>query len=296
MTLASMKDMLERAKRERYAVGQFNINGLCWVHAILDAAQEEESPVIVAASDRLIDYLGGYRLVSALVRTLVEEKGMTVPVALHLDHGKKVESCLRAIDAGFTSVMYDGSHDPIDVNIRDTKTVVDYAAPHGVSVEAEVGTVGGMEDGLIGGINYADLGECVRIVEETGIDALAAALGSVHGKYLGEPKLGFAEMEAISRSVGIPLVLHGASGIPTDQLRRAIELGHAKININTECVTVWTEQLRRTLAEDAETTEPRKILTPSRDAIKAAVVAKMREFGSSGRAAVVAESLDAQAR
>lgn len=296
MTLVFMKDMLEQAKRERYAVGQFNINGLCWVHAILDAAQEEDSPVIVAASDRLIDYLGGYRLVSALVRTLIEEKGITVPVALHLDHGKSVESCLRAIDAGFTSVMYDGSHDPIDVNIRDTKTVVDYAAPHGVTVEAEVGTVGGMEDGLIGGINYADLGECVRIVEETGIDALAAALGSVHGKYLGEPKLGFAEMEAISQAVGIPLVLHGASGIPTDQLRRAIELGHAKININTECVTVWSEQLRRTLAEDTETTEPRKILTPSRDAIRAAVVAKMREFGSSGRAAVVTGSLDASAR
>ncbi len=296
MTLVSMKEMLERAKRERYAVGQFNINGLCWVHAILDAAQEEDSPVIVAVSDRLIDYLGGYRLVSVLVRTLAEEKGVTVPVALHLDHGKSVESCLRAIDAGFTSVMYDGSHDPIDVNIRDTKTVVDYAAPHGVSVEAEVGTVGGMEDGLIGGIHYADLGECVRIVEETGIDALAAALGSVHGKYLGEPKLGFAEMEAVSQAVGIPLVLHGASGIPTDQLRRAIEFGHAKININTECVTVWSEQLRRTLAEDAETTEPRKILMPSRDAIKASVIAKMREFGSSGRAAVAAEGLDAQAR
>lgn len=296
MTLVSMKEMLERAKRERYAVGQFNINGLCWVHAILDAAQEEDSPVIVAASDRLIGYLGGYRLVSALVRTLAEEKGITVPVALHLDHGKSVESCLRAIDAGFTSVMYDGSHDPIDVNIRDTKTVVDYAAPHGVTVEAEVGTVGGMEDGLIGGINYADLGECVRIVEETGIDALAAALGSVHGKYLGEPKLGFAEMEAISQAVGIPLVLHGASGIPTDQLRRAIELGHAKININTEGVTVWSDQLRRTLAEDTETTEPRKILTPSRDAIRTAVIAKMREFGSSGRAAVTTGSLDAQAR
>ncbi len=296
MTLVFMKNMLEQAKREGYAVGQFNINGLCWVHAILDAAQEEDSPVILAASDRLIDYLGGYRLVSALVRTLIEEKGITVPVALHLDHGKSVESCLRAIDAGFTSVMYDGSHDPIDVNIRDTKTVVDYAAPHGVTVEAEVGTVGGMEDGLIGGINYADLGECVRIVEETGIDALAAALGSVHGKYLGEPKLGFAEMEAVSQAVGIPLVLHGASGIPTDQLRRAIEFGHAKININTECVTVWSEQLRRTLAEDTETTEPRKILTPSRDAIRMAVIAKMREFESSGRAAVVTGSLGAPER
>ncbi|OWA34994.1 fructose-1,6-bisphosphate aldolase, class II [Saccharibacillus sp. O16] len=284
MTLVSMKEMLRRAKQEQYAVGQFNVNGLSWVHAILDAAQEEDSPVIVAASDRLIDYLGGYRFVATLVRTLVEEKGISVPVALHLDHGKTVNSCLQAVDAGFTSVMYDGSHDPIDRNIEDTRTVVDYAAVHGVSVEAEVGTVGGMEDGLIGGIRYADLGECVRMVEETGIDALAAALGSVHGKYLGEPKLGFTEMEAISQAVGVPLVLHGASGIPTNQLRRAIELGHAKININTECVTVWSEQLRLTLAEDLETTEPRKILTPSRDAIRESVIAKMREFGSSGRA------------
>ncbi|WP_172255729.1 class II fructose-1,6-bisphosphate aldolase [Saccharibacillus deserti] len=284
MTLVSMKEMLERAKKQRYAVGQFNVNGLSWVHAILDGAQEEHAPVIVAASDRLIDFLGGYRLVANMVRTLAEEKGITVPVALHLDHGKSVESCFRAIDAGFTSVMYDGSHDPIGINIRDTRKVVEYAMAHGVTVEAEVGTVGGMEDGLIGGISYADLGECVRIVRETGIDALAAALGSVHGKYVGEPKLGFAEMETISKAVGVPLVLHGASGIPTHQLHRAIELGHAKVNINTECVTVWSEQLRRTLAEDAETTEPRKILTPARDAIREAVREKIREFGSGGRA------------
>ncbi|GGO03263.1 class II fructose-1,6-bisphosphate aldolase [Saccharibacillus kuerlensis] len=292
MTLVSMKEMLQRAKREQYAVGQFNVNGLSWVHAILDGAQQENAPVIVAASDRLIDFLGGYRLTANMVRTLVEEKGITVPVALHLDHGKTVESCFKAIDAGFTSVMYDGSHDPIEINIRDTKRVVEYAAAHGVSVEAEVGTVGGMEDGLIGGISYADLGECVRIVEETGIDALAAALGSVHGKYVGEPKLGFVEMEAISRAIGVPLVLHGASGIPTHQLHRAIDLGHAKVNINTECVTVWSEQLRRTLAEDAETTEPRKILTPAREAIRQAVREKIQEFRSSGRAGQAVEQLE----
>ncbi|MCL9661301.1 class II fructose-1,6-bisphosphate aldolase [Paenibacillus hunanensis] len=286
MTLVSMKKMLQQAREHQYAVGQFNVNGLSWVHAILDAAQAEQAPVIVAASDRLIDFLGGYRTIATLVRVLVEEKGITVPVALHLDHGKSVDSCLRAIDAGFTSVMFDGSHGPIDQNIKQTRQVVEYAAPHGISVEAEVGTVGGIEDGLIGGIQYADLHECVRIVEETGIDALAAALGSVHGKYIGEPKLGFTEMEAISQAIGIPLVLHGASGIPLHQLTRAIELGHAKVNINTESVTAWSLQLRQTLADHPDTTEPRTILTPARQAIEDSVRAKIREFRSSGKAAI----------
>ncbi len=286
MTLVSMKEMLQQAREHQYAVGQFNVNGLSWVHAILDAAQAEQAPVIVAASDRLIDFLGGYRTIATLVRVLVEEKGITVPVALHLDHGKYVDSCLRAIDAGFTSVMFDGSHGPIDENIKQTRQVVEYAAPHGISVEAEVGTVGGIEDGLIGGIQYADLHECVRIVEETGIDALAAALGSVHGKYIGEPKLGFTEMEAISQAIGIPLVLHGASGIPLHQLTRAIELGHAKVNINTESVTTWSLQLRQTLADHPDMTEPRTILTPARQAIEDSVRAKIREFRSSGKAAI----------
>lgn len=286
MTLVSMKEMLQQAREHQYAVGQFNVNGLSWVHAILDAAQAEQAPVIVAASDRLIDFLGGYRTIATLVRVLVEEKGITVPVALHLDHGKSVDSCLHAIDAGFTSVMFDGSHGPIDQNIKQTRQVVEYAAPHGISVEAEVGTVGGIEDGLIGGIQYADLHECVRIVEETGIDALAAALGSVHGKYIGEPKLGFTEMEAISQAIGIPLVLHGASGIPLHQLTRAIELGHAKVNINTESVTAWSLQLRQTLADHPDTTEPRTILTPARQAIEDSVRAKIREFRSSGKAAI----------
>ncbi|WP_322924932.1 class II fructose-1,6-bisphosphate aldolase [Paenibacillus campi] len=291
MTLVSMKEMLQQARNEQYAVGQFNVNGLSWVHAILDAAEAEQAPVIVAASDRLIDFLGGYRTIATLVRVLVEEKGITVPVALHLDHGKSVESCLRAIDAGFSSVMFDGSHGPIEQNIEHTRQVVEYAAPYGISVEAEVGTVGGVEDGLVGGIQYADLEECKRIVSETGIDALAAALGSVHGKYIGEPKLGFAEMEAISQAIGIPLVLHGASGIPLSQLTRAIELGHAKVNINTESVTAWSLQLRRTLAENTETTEPRTILTPARTAIEDSVRAKIREFRSSGKAAAIHSQL-----
>lgn len=181
---------------------------------------KEQSPVIAAASDRLVDYLGGFKTISAMVGALMEEMAITVPVVLHLDHGSSAERRRQAIDAGFSSVMIDGSHHPIDENIAMTKEVTAYAAKHGVSVEAEVGTVGGMEDGLVGGVRYADVAECERIVKETNIDALAAALGSVHGKYQGEPNLGFKEMEAISRMTDIPLVLHGASGIPQDQIKK----------------------------------------------------------------------------
>ncbi|MCE0740918.1 class II fructose-1,6-bisphosphate aldolase [Bacillus sp. G16] len=285
MAFVSMKELLEDAKREQYAVGQFNINGLQWSKAILQAAEEEQSPVIAAASDRLIDYLGGFKTVAAMVNALIEELSITVPVVLHLDHGSSVERCKQAVDAGFSSVMIDGSHSPIDQNIAMTKEVADYAKLHGVSVEAEVGTVGGMEDGLVGGVKYADLHECRRLVEETNIDALAAALGSVHGKYQGEPKLGFKEMEEIAKTTNIPLVLHGASGIPADQIARTIQLGHAKININTECMVAWAEKTRVMFEENPDLYEPRTYMTPGIDAVKDTVKSKMREFGSAGKAA-----------
>ncbi|RPK03322.1 5-keto-2-deoxy-D-gluconate-6 phosphate aldolase [Bacillus subtilis] len=285
MAFVSMKELLEDAKREQYAVGQFNINGLQWTKAILQAAEEEQSPVITAASDRLIDYLGGFKTVAAMVNALMEELSITVPVVLHLDHGSSAERCKQAIDAGFSSVMIDGSHSPIDQNIAMTKEVADYAKLHGVSVEAEVGTVGGMEDGLVGGVKYADLHECQRLVEETNIDALAAALGSVHGKYQGEPKLGFKEMEEIAKTTNIPLVLHGASGIPADQITRTIQLGHAKININTECMVAWAEKTRVMFEENPDLYEPRAYMTPGIDAVKETVISKMREFGSAGKAA-----------
>ncbi|MCY8055700.1 class II fructose-1,6-bisphosphate aldolase [Bacillus inaquosorum] len=284
MAFVSMKELLEDAKREQYAVGQFNINGLQWTKAILQAAEEEQSPVIAAASDRLIDYLGGFKTVAAMVNALIEELSITVPVVLHLDHGSSVERCKQAVDAGFSSVMIDGSHSPIDQNIAMTKEVADYAKLHGVSVEAEVGTVGGMEDGLVGGVKYADLHECRRLVEETNIDALAAALGSVHGKYQGEPKLGFKEMEEIAKTTNIPLVLHGASGIPADQIARTIQLGHAKININTECMVAWAEKTRVMFEENPDLYEPRTYMTPGIDAVKETVKSKMREFGSAGKA------------
>lgn len=282
--LVSMKDMLIKAKEGKYAVGAFNINSFQWAEAILEAAQEEHAPVVVSSSDRLVDYLGGFKTIAVMVNRIVETKNITVPVALHLDHGSSVERCKEAIDAGYTSVMIDGSHHPIDQNISMTKQVTDYARLHGVSVEAEVGTVGGNEDGLIGGIQYADPLECLRIVNEAGIDALAAALGSVHGPYQGEPKLGFAEMKEISELINIPLVLHGGSGILDYQIQKAIKLGHAKINVNTECLQEWTKAVRKVLEKDKELYDVRAILSPGKEAVKQTVIDKIREFQSNNKA------------
>ncbi|TDL57978.1 class II fructose-1,6-bisphosphate aldolase [Paenibacillus dendritiformis] len=284
MTFVPMTEMLQRALKENYAVGQFNINGLLWVQAILQAAEEARSPVILAASDRLIEYLGGFATIASMVKTVKEELEITVPVALHLDHGTSFSRCVQAIDAGFSSVMYDGSHLPIQDNIANTHKVTAYAHAHGVSVEAEVGSVGGMEDGLVGGIRYADLSECERLVREAGVDALAPALGSVHGKYQGEPVLGFKEMQAIAEAVRIPLVLHGASGIPLPQLKRAIDLGHAKVNYNTELVTAWAEAVRTVMEENPSLCEPRAIMMPAKEALVAKVKEKIKELGSAGKA------------
>ncbi|MDY7222866.1 class II fructose-1,6-bisphosphate aldolase [Halalkalibacterium halodurans] len=284
MALVSMKEMLKKAKAGHYAVGQFNLNNLQWAQAILQAAEEEQAPVIVAASDRLVDFLGGFQTITSMVNSLLIEMKITVPVALHLDHGMTIDRCKQAIDAGFTSVMIDGSHSPIEDNIAMTKEVVAYAQPRNVSVEAEVGTVGGMEDGLIGGVKYADPDECVRVVEEANIDALAAALGSVHGPYQGEPKLGFEEMKVISERTGVPLVLHGGSGIPDYQIRKAILLGHAKINVNTECLQAWAHAVRTILTNDQDIYDYRAITTPGTEAIVETVKTKMREFQTSGKA------------
>ncbi|MGG3836111.1 class II fructose-1,6-bisphosphate aldolase [Paenibacillus thiaminolyticus] len=284
MTFVPMTEMLQRALKENYAIGQFNINGLLWVQAILQAAEEARSPVILAASDRLIEYLGGFATIASMVKTVKEELEITVPVALHLDHGSSFSRCVQAIDAGFSSVMYDGSQLPIQDNISNTQKVTAYAHAHGVSVEAEVGSVGGVEDGLVGGIRYADQSECERLVREAGVDALAPALGSVHGKYQGEPVLGFKEMQAIAEAVRIPLVLHGASGIPLPQLKRAIELGHAKVNYNTELVTAWAEAVRTVMEENPSLCEPRAIMMPAKEALIAKVKEKIKELGSAGKA------------
>lgn len=279
-----MKEMLIKAKSEGYAVGQFNINNLEWTQAILAAAEEEKSPVILGVSEGAGKYMGGFYTVVKIVEGLMKDMNTTVPVAIHLDHGSSFEKCKAAIDAGFTSVMIDASHHSFDENIEITKQVVDYAHAKGVSVEAELGTVGGEEDGVIGGIIYADPQECKNLVEATGIDCLAPALGSVHGPYKGEPNLGFAEMEEISTLTDVPLVLHGGTGIPTKDIQRSISLGTAKINVNTENQIAATKVIREFLDNDKKTYDPRKYLGPAREAIKTTVIGKMREFGSSQKA------------
>ncbi|KAB8127167.1 class II fructose-1,6-bisphosphate aldolase [Gracilibacillus oryzae] len=284
MALESMKDMLIKANKNSYAVGQFNINNLEYVQAILQAAEEEKSPVILGVSEGAGKYMGGFNVVVAMVKATMEAQGTTVPVAIHLDHGSSFEACAKAIHAGFTSVMIDASHDPFEENIAVTSKVVELAHFHGVSVEAELGTVGGEEDGVTGGIMYADTNECKELVERTGIDCLAPALGSVHGTYQGEPNLGFKEMEEINTVAGVPLVLHGGTGIPVKDIQKAISYGTSKINVNTENQIQQTKVVREVLAANPKMIDPRKYLGPSRDAIKDTVIGKMREFGSSGKA------------
>jgi fructose-bisphosphate aldolase, class II len=285
MPLVSMTEMLKKANAEGYAVGQFNINNLEYTQAILQAAEEEKSPVILGVSEGAARYIGGFKTVVKMVEGLMEDFNITVPVAIHLDHGSSFDKCKAAIDAGFTSVMIDASHDPFEQNIETTKKVVEYAHAKGVSVEAELGTVGGQEDDVIAeGVIYADVNECKELVERTGIDTLAPALGSVHGPYKGEPNLGFKEMEAINKIAGVPLVLHGGTGIPTADIQKSISFGTAKINVNTENQISSTKTVREVLAADTEVYDPRKYLGPMRETIKQTVIGKMREFGSSQKA------------
>lgn len=282
--LVSMKEMLNKALKEKYAIGQFNINNLEWTQAILQAGQEEKSPLILGVSEGAAKYMGGIKVVTAMVNALMETMEITVPVALHLDHGSSFETAKNAIDEGFSSVMIDNSAYPIDENIKNTKKVVDYAHKYGVSVEAEVGSVGGEEDGVNGGVIYADAKECERMVNEAGIDALAAALGSVHGTYDGEPKLGFEEMKEISELTKTPLVLHGGSGIPEYQIKKAIKLGHTKINVNTELQQVWAKRTREVIKTDKDVYDPRKIIGPGKEDIIKTVKSHMKTFNSSNKA------------
>lgn len=285
MGLVSMKEMMIKGKEEGYAIGQFNLNNLEFTQAILQAAQEENSPVICGVSEGAARYMGGFTTVVNMVKGLIHDYKITVPVAIHLDHGSSFEKCKEAIDAGFTSVMIDASHHPFEENIEITKQVVEYAHKHNVSVEAELGTVGGQEDDIIAdGVIYADPQECRQLVEATGIDCLAPALGSVHGPYKGEPNLGFKEMEEISQLCDVPLVLHGGTGIPLKDIQRSVSLGTAKINVNTESQIASAKAVREVLDNDKVVYDPRKYMGPAREAIKATVIGKMREFGSSGKA------------
>lgn len=285
MALVSMKEMLLKAKKEKYAVGQFNINNLEWTYSILGKCQELNAPVILGVSEGAIKYMGGFHVVVDMVKAIIKDKNITIPVALHLDHGSSVEVCKKALDAGFTSVMIDASHYPFEENLRRTKEVVDYAKKYNASVEAELGKVGGQEDDVVAESMYADFNECVTLVKETKIDALAPALGSVHGPYHGEPKLGFKEMKAIGDALDTtPLVLHGGSGIPDDQIRRAIECGTCKINVNTEFQQAWTAIVRKTLEENKEVYDPRKVIGPGLKGIEAVIVEKCTVFGCINKA------------
>ena len=282
--LVNMVEMLNKAKEGKYAVGQFNINNLEWTRRILETAQKNNAPVILGVSEGAAKYMGGFKTVVGMVKGLHEDLGITVPVAIHLDHGQSFENCKKALDAGFTSVMIDGSHHPIDENIAMTKQVVEYAHAMGASVEAEVGTVGGNEDGVIGGIKYADKDECVRLVNEAGVDCLAPALGSVHGPYKGEPVLGFVEMDEIKEATNKPLVLHGGTGIPDEKIQKAISCGTCKINVNTECQLAFHAEIQKVLAENPKAYDPRKFIGPASQAISKAVEEKMNVFGCVNKA------------
>lgn len=282
-----MKEMLLRGAEEGYAVGQFNLNNLEFTQAILQAAEEEQAPVILGVSEAYIPYMGGLEFITGMVKSLVQHYGITVPIALHLDHGSTYDVCIRALRAGFTSVMIDASYHSLEENIDITGRVTDAAHVLGASVEAELGRIVGREDDLVvddaEGM-YAVPEECLRLVRETGIDCLAPALGSVHGPYRGQPKLGYAKMGEIRQLTGLPLVLHGGSGLPDDEIRQAIKLGTAKINVNTDNQADFTQAIRGFLAENPDAYDPRYYLIPARQAIQESVKAKIRLFGSSGKA------------
>ena len=286
--LVSAKDMLEKAREGKYAVGQFNINNLEWTKSVLLTAEELKSPVILGVSEGAGKYMTGFKTVAAMVRAMMEELNITVPVALHLDHGT-YDGCYKCIKAGFSSIMFDGSHYPIEENIEKTKELVKVAHAMGRSLEAEVGSIGGEEDGVVGLGECADPREC-KAIADLGIDFLAAGIGNIHGKYPENwPGLRFDVLEQVKAAVGdMPLVLHGGTGIPEDMIKKAISLGVAKINVNTECQLSFAAATREYIEagkdQKGKGFDPRKLLAPGADAIRATVKEKMELFGSVGKA------------
>ncbi|MDR1017459.1 MAG: class II fructose-1,6-bisphosphate aldolase [Lachnospiraceae bacterium] len=286
--LTSVKEMCQKAKAGHYAVAQININNLEWTKAVLNTAQELNSPVILGVSEGAGKYMGGFKTVAAMVKAMDAELGITVPVALHLDHGT-YEGAYKCIEAGFTSIMFDGSHYDIEENVAKTKEIVKVCHEKGISVEAEVGSIGGEEDGVVGAGEFADPKEC-KMIADLGVDILAAGIGNIHGKYPANwPGLSFETLDAIQQLTGdMPLVLHGGTGIPDDQIQKAIKLGVAKINVNTECQLVFAEATREYIEagkdREGKGYDPRKLLKPGYDAICAKVKEKMEWFGSIGKA------------
>ena len=286
--LVSAKEMLQKAREGHYAVGQFNINNLEWTKAILLTAEEMKSPVILGVSEGAGKYMCGFKTVTAMVKAMIDELKITVPVALHLDHGT-YEGCYKCIEAGFSSIMFDGSHYPIEENVAKTQELINVCAQKGLSLEAEVGSIGGEEDGVVGMGECADPDEC-KMIADLGVTMLAAGIGNIHGKYPANWQgLSFETLEAISGKVGqMPLVLHGGTGIPEDMIQKAISLGVSKINVNTECQLSFAAATRAYIEAGKDLQgkgyDPRKLLAPGFEAIKATVKEKMELFGSVGKA------------
>ena len=284
----SAEEMLKKAVAGHYAVGQFIINNLEWTKEILLAAEEAKSPVILGVSEGAGKYMTGFKTVAAMAGAMIEELGITVPVAIHLDHGT-YEGCLKCVEAGFSSIMFDGSKYPIEENVEKTKELVKICREKGMSLEAEVGSIGGEEDGVIGAGECADPQEC-KMIADLGVDMLAAGIGNIHGKYPANWQgLSFETLDAVQQLTGdMPLVLHGGTGIPDDMIKKAISLGVAKINVNTECQLAFADATRKYIEEGKDLQgkgyDPRKLLKPGADAIRATVLEKMELFGSVGKA------------
>lgn len=278
--LVNMNQMLKKAKEEHYAVPHFNINNLEWTKFILEECNELNVPVILGVSEGAVKYMGSYLVVADLVKAMIKSLNIKIPVCLHLDHGSSLENCISAIDAGFSSVMIDGSRLPLEENIKITKEVVSYAHERGISVEAEVGHIGTTDDNMTKEETNATLEDCQILYENTNIDALAAALGSVHGFYKKEANLDFETMELINKSLPVPLVLHGGTGIPDDKIRMAISKGISKININTELQSVWSKAVRKYLLENEDVYDPRKIISSGEAAMKERISEIVTLFGT----------------
>ena len=281
--LVNLKEITNRARKEKYAVPHLNINNLEWTRYILETCEEMGSPVILGVSEGAANYMGGFNVVTALVKSLMKDLNIKIPVCIHLDHGSTVESCINSIDAGFTSVMIDASKYSLEKNIEMTKQVVEYATKYNVSVEAEVGHIGGTEDGHESDIAYANVQDVLTLVKESNIDIIAPALGSVHGLYKGEPKLDFEKMKEISEQTNIPLVLHGGTGIYDEQIKKAIECGISKININTDLQIAWSNAVRKFISIDDKEYDPRRIIGSGKTAVKEKIREKILLFGSNNK-------------
>mgnify|MGYP003305195336 FL=1 len=278
--LVNFIEMMTKAKKGHYAIPQFNINNLEWTKYILEQCNEMQVPVILGVSEGATKYMGGYKAVASMVKGLIESLNIEIPVCIHLDHGTSFDSCKKAIDAGYTSVMIDASKHELHENIRITKEVVDYAHERNVSVEAEVGHIGGQEDNISAESLNATLEDCRVLYDNTRIDSLAPALGSVHGFYKGEPNLDFETMKTINENLPIPLVLHGGTGIPNDKIRKAISCGISKININTDLQVAWTKAVREFLKTDEKAYDPRKVIGSGEKAMKKRVEEIVTLFGT----------------